>query len=599
MNLRPIDKQSSIRRQLPKWIQSHTKCPIACVLSTYTQTQRREGKLERHFTVAMSVEFDDDSRWTCRTSCDMSFSRISITERISTPGARRANAHPSQEGDTMHRSLRFWYIGSLVGLALLVTSTASADRRSSLAGNLLLADQDDVFLYPQLALDYRNLVSIDLSLGGASSANAPIAGQQSQSPSSPTPNDGSTGVTTSNPGRGLGAFDESTTGMTATEASMGGAGLLIFGTDEMAFGIGTHRTDIYGATPQAFMGLGDLQLYGQSSRSAWGPLGYTTPIPAAGSPANGDGAGGGNVTFLAPFQLIDLIFAKKGEGQSFGARLSFGQSMLSQKRLGQDVEDRDSWSTTAMDLVVGYSSDSDMKLDVNLEVGIAMFENAYTTSEQTPNYEDTGSLTPSLSLSSRAILPTEDKSVGIGILGFLHMNTASVTDEFNQLADDPLLPDSRSYESSNLMLELGAGPVYELPDDTKIAAYATAGFGSSGYSQEYDGTTQADVSTTSILLPGIKLSMEHWILGWLALRAGISSRYHLVFRTEEYADAGTPNVSSNGTYYEFLWTTGLGIDLGNFEFNGTLQTPFLLNGPDFLGGQGSGVFALLNASYNF
>jgi len=46
-------------------------------------------------------------------------------------------------------------------IALFVADPALADRRNSLANNILITDQDDVFHFPQLALDYRNLISFD------------------------------------------------------------------------------------------------------------------------------------------------------------------------------------------------------------------------------------------------------------------------------------------------------------------------------------------------------------------------------------------------------------------------------------------------------
>lgn len=55
------------------------------------------------------------------------------------------------------------------GLVLLVifalATTAQADRRTGLFGNLLITDQDDVFLFPQEALRYNNRLTLDY--GGA------------------------------------------------------------------------------------------------------------------------------------------------------------------------------------------------------------------------------------------------------------------------------------------------------------------------------------------------------------------------------------------------------------------------------------------------
>ncbi len=69
-------------------------------------------------------------------------------------------------------------IGSNVGRGLValgvlaaVSSTAHADRRTGYAGNLLIEDKDDVYLFPHLTSTYRNLISLDYG-GGETSGNA-------------------------------------------------------------------------------------------------------------------------------------------------------------------------------------------------------------------------------------------------------------------------------------------------------------------------------------------------------------------------------------------------------------------------------------------
>jgi len=59
-------------------------------------------------------------------------------------------------------------IGSRIGRGLVAlgvlaaaSSTAMADRRTGMAGNLLIEDKDDVFIFPNLTSTYRNLVSLD------------------------------------------------------------------------------------------------------------------------------------------------------------------------------------------------------------------------------------------------------------------------------------------------------------------------------------------------------------------------------------------------------------------------------------------------------
>lgn len=477
---------------------------------------------------------------------------------------------------------------------------AHADRRSSLAGNLLITDQDDVYMYPQLTLDYRNLVSFDYAPGVDLGA---VLGASAGQGSTPQPQpDVQNGGAPANGGTSgfLGNVEENSL-VPLGDNSMNGGALLLFGQDGFAMGIGVHREDQLGATPGQFLGAGDLQLYSNSRRSTWGYFGHGLPTPAStfnavptGSP---NGAAPGD--FLHPLPMIDLLFGfGLGPDNALGARLSVGQNGASVRTLAVgDVIETTSWNTTVVNLVAGYSMTGDFKLDLNLELGLGFYSNNFETNQPTPNYSDGGGVLPSLSLSGRSIIPLQDK-VSLGVLGVLHVNSASFDNEFGALANNPTVADVTSFSSSNFFLEAGAGPVYELPDDTTVAAYGTVGFGTSSY-DGVDG--DESISTTGILLPGFKLAIEHYLWEWLAFRSGLASRFY--FGSQNYNYTGnlqnTSNQEIGATYYEYLWSAGVGVRLGNFELNGTFQTPFVTSGPDFISGSSPGLFSLLNASYKF
>lgn len=486
---------------------------------------------------------------------------------------------------------------------------ASADRRTSLGGNILIADQDDIYIYPQLTLEHRNLISFDYYPGSALTS---VLGQSAQNTTgqggggfTPPTNNGdqpvNNGTTEPAPNQ-IGPRSEDATGVPNGSNAMGASGLLLFGEENFAFGVASHRQDTYGATPYSFLGFGDLQLYGPAGLSTWSILGFggvlpaSTTVPSATPTPNGaastaSGLGG---VYLQPLQMADLLFGfGLGETASMGARLSIGQNMFRENRLGAAVEDLESWNTTAVDLIVGLSLRGALYLDLNLELALAFFSNSYTTSETEPDYGDSGVMAPSFSLSGRSLIDLRE-SVQLGVLGIIHVNSASVDDQFGVSPNSNTNPDSTTFTSANFFLETGAGPVYELPDRTLISAYGTVGFGSSSYSDE-----GRDFSTNALLLPGFKMSLEHWILDWLAFRTGLSSRYYFAFQSRTFESDAEPNVSASATSYELLWATGVGISLGNFELNGTLTTPFVLAGPQILGGTGPGLFTLLNATYKF
>ena len=336
---------------------------------------------------------------------------------------------------------------------------------------------------------------------------------------------------------------------------------------------------------------------------ARGQLGHAGPLPLSNvddtatptdnlAPSTASGAG---AQFLQPLQMADLLVGFGiGETSLLGARLSIGQNTFRENRLGIDLDDDESWNTTAINLGLGYSMRGPLYLDLNLELGLAFFSNVYHTDEENePNYNDSGSLAPSFSLSGRSFVPLQE-SVNLGILGIVHVNSASVTNEFGTAPDSTTTADEAAASSSNFFFEAGAGPMYDLADGTQIAGYGTVGFGSSSHTDE-----SQTLKTSALLLPGFKLALEHWMLDWLAFRTGLSSRYYFGFQSREFEDDSRANVSATASSYEFLWSVGLGVELGNFELNGTVQTPFVTGGPHFIGGTAPGLFALLNATYLF
>lgn len=490
-----------------------------------------------------------------------------------------------------------WIVAGVVaaGLVSFSASDARADRRSSLAGNLLMEDADDVYIYPQLTLEHRNLISFDYFAAGPPLTAVLGAGSSNESGQ----NSG-----------GLGGRDEAGAPLPSGQSSMSGGALLLFGQETFAFGVSIHREDPFGATPQAFLGVGDLQLYGPSRLSSWSYLGYNSPIPAGGAGGGGGLVGSapqvpqaasGVAGFLEPMPFIDVLAGfSLGGGNSLGVRLAFGQSFWLQRRVTSE-ENSDSWSTTALDLTVGYSIRRDFKLDLNLELGLGFFSNEFRTSQQQPDYVDGANIAPSFSLSGRALVPLADPAVELGVIGMVHVNSSSFDDQFG--ATGPTTADSQTFSTLNFILEAGAGPVYTLPDKTTVAAYGTLGFGNASFDCSEcinpgvnEGLT---FSSNSLMLPGFKLSMEHWLTDWFSFRTGAHTRYFFNFQSRNFDDANTPNVAERSSSYEFLWSAGIGLRLKNFELNGTVTTPFVTSGPNFISGSTTGLFSLLNASYKF
>ena len=110
----------------------------------------------------------------------------------------------------------------LLVLSLLVLSLASpgfAARRSSLGGNLLIKDMDEVFFFPQRTTEYNRLVTFDFG---------------------------------------------STNGL--------GSGGMIFGNESMVFGAFAHRSDFIAAIPNAFFTAGDIDNINNGGQNDFGGL---------------------------------------------------------------------------------------------------------------------------------------------------------------------------------------------------------------------------------------------------------------------------------------------------------------------------------------
>lgn len=157
------------------------------------------------------------------------------------------------------------YVKSVVTVAaaaVLLSSPALAARRTSLSNNLLMKDKDDVVIYPQLMLDYRNLINFDY---GTSKGE--------------------------------------------------GSGMLLIGSRDFGFGILVNRADI-NPGPLTYAGTSFMANYSDSYELL--NLG-----PAQNVLANGDG-GVVDADYETPLTFIDLVMAFNLGRNLLGFRLGIG-----------------------------------------------------------------------------------------------------------------------------------------------------------------------------------------------------------------------------------------------------------------------------------
>jgi len=163
------------------------------------------------------------------------------------------------------RNRKVWLgLACLAATSPLLSSTAHADRRTGLSGNLLIEDPDDLFPFPQHALKHRNMIRLDYGPGAGPNAAVGSSGN----------------------------------------------GLFTIGDERSAYGVALHRGDLLSP-----------DIVGQSTELAWlsgvgNPFGSTTYGEFDGAPSGAP---------VLPATVFDLFYARAMGNNAFGLRLGFGR----------------------------------------------------------------------------------------------------------------------------------------------------------------------------------------------------------------------------------------------------------------------------------
>jgi hypothetical protein len=199
---------------------------------------------------------------------------------------------------------------ALFALFAVVAMPAEAARRTALSGNLLIPDRDDVFIYPQLAVDHLNEIWFDYGLGRTDGSGLMLFGSKTFV----------LGV----------AINRA-----ATTTSIGGQGLQLLRDN------GTPGGDSYEQTNLA------------STGSAFGGAPGMDPLAAA---------------FARPETVVDVIMAFPVSGRNkLGFRLGIANGQTSSKPVDGDDEIH---SETAVRLQGGLSlPGSSFAADLAVEIG--------------------------------------------------------------------------------------------------------------------------------------------------------------------------------------------------------------------------------------
>jgi hypothetical protein len=412
----------------------------------------------------------------------------------------------------------------MLGLACLSASaglfvgTAHADRRSGLAGNLLIEDPDDLFPFPQYTLVHRNMIRLDYAGGNA------------------------------------------------------GNGVLTLGDDNMAYGVALHRGDIL--NPDT-VGIGQELVWtggvgdpfadgGPSNGTSFSGPAITTRRPAGvmqGAPGEATAAAAGAPV---PATVFDLVVGGRLTGTSmWGARAGFGRGVQVVDNDGEKVKG----ATNFVAVQGGFSSVPEDGLRLDLSGNIVAGIGKQTQLDAGGDEEDVASgLDLRVGLLARGYSPIND-IVDLGFLGNLSFNYETIS------IDEPA---EVGQSDMGVGLFFGAGPSIHL-DRAKIAAYGglLAAYGSSEPNDELDDD---EFSRLHFAVPVINMATEVQLLDWMYVRTG--AQYSWEVKKDTVNDQGNKVGGGNFLWSAGLGVTKANFFFDGVLSNGFVTNgPAFVGGP--------------------
>jgi hypothetical protein len=342
-----------------------------------------------------------------------------------------------------------------------------------------------------------------------------------------------------------------------------GGGLLLLGFEDWGIGAGVHRGDLL--RPGSFFAGPDGDLVGLNGFDGlWNGVG--APFTAPSAPV-----------------IADLVGAMRiGDSHLLGLRLTGGAGGGVQEAPldPEHPETRGEISTSQgyFGFTAGYSVRGPANVDVSAEFGFDTMDLSDTHTPPTQNYGDGTAYLGGLN--ARAFFEVGER-IDIGVLADF-----GVADYVQN--DRPL---ERTWKRRTFSGSLAAGPRVKLGEDALIAAYLTIGLaGTLIKPEEVDRLRYEETRDTMLTAPGVHLAGEFRVFEWLYFRAGMTGSYVVRWRSD-------PNTGSQTDYpYDFGWHAGVGLEVGDFRFDGAFSGSFLTSGPAFLG-QPSPLYAIVSASY--
>ena len=279
-----------------------------------------------------------------------------------------------------------------------------------------------------------------------------------------------------------------------------------------------------------------------------------------------------NIDNVEISNTTDLFLGMPFGDWSLGGRLSVAFDSYKQDSTGFTNGDEE--SASYINLGLGASNE-------NTDVGV-YFEMPHAKSTEDNGQEDKISGT-GFGIAARTFMGEKTKFVPMGLLNFgsakYEHTVANVTSKI---------------DFSSMNLALGAGINYDIRENAMLVV-AVEALGISKVKSDIDGGTETTITVTD--LPGIYMGAESQINKWLTGRLGAVQVMQKVV-TKMKPQAGSETEES-ARQKEFHLTFGIGIAVGDFDLDLSLNEGLLFDGPNFISGTTETISDKISITYEF
>lgn len=187
------------------------------------------------------------------------------------------------------------------------------------------------------------------------------------------------------------------------------------------------------------------------------------------------------------------------------------------------------------------------------------------------------------------------------LVGIANLMFSSKSNEYKSSATTTWTKDE-----SSMMFDLGAGMNYKFDENNKlIFGFKPLRIKSESYTENWKNSAPPASSSEDkgdeswMFIPTYTIGLESQILPWLTGRIGGTQEY--AFHGSSSDPNGDNNTTENADYQStgFEANMGLAFEFGNFTIDTVLSKTLLHSGPEFIGGNASGLASMVSVNFNY